>query len=638
MLSPRKQLEHFFSLEGIAELLKYRENRPRHEDGTIEDIFDALVYLDLQGENNSLTESNDYTYVLNTDGVKIRKGAKLEFYPLFVRLNELPPHLRQKFVFLAGIYCDSKPPNMSSLLIPLVEQLNRLADQGITWRPNGGEEIRSRFYPTCFCVDAKARAQMLEMVPHNSHFGCSMCCHPGVWEGGSMRYPIRPHPEIPMYEDRTDQGMIQDMLEVHRLRQQGGDLDTLNVRGHKRPSALMNARKIKLATGQAVDDLHYFYECTFKNHLDLLLKTPRIRVVRRMGYEALCRRIDDRLRKIVTPGNVSRKPGMTTMKNRGSMKGTELKNLLMFYLVPCLDGLIKVEHIKHVELLSHAVFLLSKDAISEEDINNAEANIKRYLELYEEYWSLAMCMPNMHNMSHAGKSVRQNGGFWVYSTFNFESWNNRIIKTVTSPKGAMLQVVTRHLIHMSLEVAQLDHNDNLSLEIRQELRHILGRSRFKFAEQVSPHVHVLGRPNTRAPTDEERHLLESEGFRTDRVNVYKKAILRSTRYNSTEFGSRSSKTDNTKVFTWQKSFCTINRIVTFPLQGIQGAKVCGMFVLKHHLQQRPFQHARHIAVLMPNDGGVRCFIKEEAVHSPVVTVPVLGKVYVIPLPNQYEVD
>ena len=161
------------------------------------------------------------------------KQAKTEVYPVFVRLNELTPHTRQKFMFLAAVFVDLVAPDMVSYLLTVILKLNKLSEEGIEWQPDGpeGQVVRSRFFPLRFCVDAKERWRILHMTSHAGFFPCTYCVFRGVRVNRTMRFPALPHPDIPPYVDRTDQGMREDMIEAHRIQQ--------NVRGHKGITALI---------------------------------------------------------------------------------------------------------------------------------------------------------------------------------------------------------------------------------------------------------------------------------------------------------------------------------------------------------------------------------------------------------------
>ncbi|KAJ1518963.1 hypothetical protein ONE63_011417 [Megalurothrips usitatus] len=83
---------------------------------------------------------------------------------------------------------------MNLFLEPFVNQANILSEHGVNWR-HDGEEVNSKFIPTCGIVDAKARCEVLNMAPPTAYHGCTLCTIRGVQANG-VKFPVLPHPEI----------------------------------------------------------------------------------------------------------------------------------------------------------------------------------------------------------------------------------------------------------------------------------------------------------------------------------------------------------------------------------------------------------------------------------------------------------
>jgi len=258
-----------------------------------------------------------------------------------------------------------------------------------------------------------------------------------VGDTNTMRWPYLPNDNIPAFADRSHEVMIQSMLQAHE--------DSKPVLGHKGVTSLMLVNDLDLRRSNACDDLHIVYECAAK-HITELCITEAPRVNARMGEEALCRLIDSRMKKIKTPTNISRKPGNCSFMNRKQIKGSEWRNWILYYAVTCLKGLIAEDHITPLALLSRGAFLFSQDIILPEHIVESDYCFHRFLELNERLYGIERTKLNLHALIHFAKSVRENRNLWCYSTFNFESWNPVIIKFVSSPNGALLQILVRHLI------------------------------------------------------------------------------------------------------------------------------------------------------------------------------------------------
>lgn len=100
-LSLRKQFEAFLKIPGIGVILAYKNRRIKKFPDSLEDVFDSKYYKYLSEHN--IISPNDFIYAFNTDGFKLFESSNASAWPLFVRLLDLPPHLRQKHMFLAGL-------------------------------------------------------------------------------------------------------------------------------------------------------------------------------------------------------------------------------------------------------------------------------------------------------------------------------------------------------------------------------------------------------------------------------------------------------------------------------------------------------------------------------------------------------
>ncbi|KAK3908599.1 Dynein heavy chain, cytoplasmic [Frankliniella fusca] len=634
-VSLKKQLKQFLETPGIPDLLQSWHKRRNEDLNVIEDYYDGQRYKELRKSMGPL----DFTYVGNTDGCKASKGAKFSIYPFFLRINELTPNLRQKFIFIAGIYGDKEEPHMNAFLKPIVEQeLNSLTTEGVQWYRDGNMENEmnvSRVFPHCICVDGKARYQMLNMVPHSSFYACPNCTFKGVTVNRVMRYPTKPHELIPPPEERTHARMVTDMLTAYN-----NPRDSPPVFGHKGLSALAGLKHFNLETGIAFDDLHNLYECASKVNFELLLnEAPRCKNAENkdLSFADIERILDARLKKILTPSKISRKPKNMQVTNRKKYKGTEWRNILLYYGVPLFQGLVVNSHIRHFELLSHAAFLLSKDSIIEEEIVKAERLIKRYLMLFDDYYGIENTRFNLHGLLHAGKSVRNLGPLFSYSTFNFESWNNKLLTKVSSPQSPLLQIITRHQIQMYLEL-NIRLDPELSDDIKSKCSEILKQKVNPRVNVVNieDHVHVLGPVKAnRQLTNSEEQVLVRELIDIQTIDVYEKIIVNGVVYETQRSRKINALSDNSMIYTHQDTFCTIQDVVTFRRNG---RLECGLFVEEHSVQPQQFTEAQHIATLSPSNFNIMHFIFPLAIRCPVVQVVVNDIVHVSPMPNLFEID
>ena len=68
--------------------------RRRQEEGYISDVYDGKAYQIHIAEGGFLSNTMNISLLLNTDGVQVFKSSNLSLWPVYLVINELPPHLR----------------------------------------------------------------------------------------------------------------------------------------------------------------------------------------------------------------------------------------------------------------------------------------------------------------------------------------------------------------------------------------------------------------------------------------------------------------------------------------------------------------------------------------------------------------
>ncbi|KAK3916433.1 Protein TIC 214 [Frankliniella fusca] len=292
-LDLKSQLQRFLAIPGMADILNNKNNRDKRNVDSLQDIFDGSEYKRLI--SGGIISEHDFTYIFNTDGVQYLKGAKGSAWPLYIRLNELPPSLRQKYLFLAGVWVDSSEPVMNTFLEPFVNQANNLSSE--------------------------ARYTLYNMSQFNSkNGGCTFCNIKGVQSGGT-KYPVLPPCDDPEPVLRTTEMLEDQMIEA----QQTGTV----IEGVKGVSALMKLSHFSLMGGQGLDDLHACYEGCAKQHTNLLM-----RVKGQTNMKQTVEIVNSRLSNIRFPSKISR--NVFDAKKRKSWKGSMWRTWLLFIGPVCL--------------------------------------------------------------------------------------------------------------------------------------------------------------------------------------------------------------------------------------------------------------------------------------------------------------
>lgn len=67
-----------------------------------------------------------------SDGVPVFKSTKFGIWPVYLVVNELPPHLRflRKNILLWGVWFGPEKPKMNTFLSPFVQDMKALREEG----------------------------------------------------------------------------------------------------------------------------------------------------------------------------------------------------------------------------------------------------------------------------------------------------------------------------------------------------------------------------------------------------------------------------------------------------------------------------------------------------------------------------
>lgn len=146
-----------------------------HNLGNYSDIIDGNMYRSSRRKLNMWW--SDITVTFNTDGAPVFKSSKSSVWPLQISINDLPVQLWWQNVKVAGLWFATEHPPMRLFLTAFVKEINSI--DSVVWR-SGGEIIKSSVFAISCCVDAPARAAILNMKCFNGYFGCPWCFERGT--------------------------------------------------------------------------------------------------------------------------------------------------------------------------------------------------------------------------------------------------------------------------------------------------------------------------------------------------------------------------------------------------------------------------------------------------------------------------
>ncbi|KAE8744728.1 hypothetical protein FOCC_FOCC008636 [Frankliniella occidentalis] len=630
-LSLTQQLKRCLELPGMWEKLQYREERRIINEGAWEDICDGDRYIQLSMRDGGLQEPYDFTYNFNLDGFKMTKSSNREGTPIFIRLNEAHPNYRQQFVFLAGLWVDDSPPILHLFLNRFIGECNVLSTVGVAWNQPGGQNVVSKFFPAACCVDAVERAKLMCHSPHSGPFACPFCNQEGV-HINARKFPLpgtefdimrrrqnqdyAVHVVVPQAELRTDATTRRAMEQVENAQQVGQEL---NIEGVVGSSELKNLTFFDLVDSLSSDDLHPIYLGCAAFHMKLIL--------RRLNPHEI-NAISGRLRAIKCPTNISRKP--RNIGKKKSLKGSEWEHILLYFGVPCMQGIVQPEKITLFGLLSSAIYILSRDSITEQNFQTADRLIRLYMIRFQNTYGPINMRFNIHMLSHLVKVCRSWGPLFVHSTAPFESYNCILGKKVTSPKAAADQIVQRYFLK-SL-IAEVPGSPDISPVVKEEVAFIMQKDVSRPTVVVGSSK-LYGRVTARETTVEERQALMDEGLDAIQLQEFVKMKynffeFRSINYNPNE----DIRSDNSLIYTFQNFFGRILSIVSI---GEGDNKIVGLFVERYNVGER-LSGVHHIVQLL--DRADIHFIRPHDVRNLAIKVIIGNVSFIMAMANNSEID
>jgi len=283
-------------------------------------------------------------------------------------------------------------------------------------------------------------------------------------------------------------------------------------------------------------------------------------------------------------------------------------------------------------MFSRATFLLTQEEILPEEINEAEDLLQNYVILFEQYYGLDNMRITVHLLLHFTDTVRAWGPCWVYSTYNFESANYTLMKSVNSARSAADQIVLRFLLKSYVRVAAM-HEELVSDRTRNHIFEILEK-KHRVARKVG-NAYLLGSSKERQPTAEETIVLQREGQECQRLCCYERMLYRNSEYRVPEYGVEDARTDNTSLYTWGDTICTIVSVVV--LEKEDEDPTCGLFVNEHTVVC-PFTYAKHVCRKTNEDEDLFHFVPVPKIRSPAAKVRVGESWYMTQIPNRHEID
>ena len=113
-------------------------------------------------------------------------------------------------------------------------------------------------------------------------------------------------------------------------------------------------------------------------------------------------------------------------------------------------GLLSSRYFRHILLLVHAVFLLTKSSIQRCEINKSNARLSKFVRDFQQLYGDVNMTYNIHQLSHLIQTVIDWGPLSGYSTYVFEGFDLVLLKFFHGTQAVPSQIANSFLLYRAL--------------------------------------------------------------------------------------------------------------------------------------------------------------------------------------------
>ena len=435
------QLKTLLARPGFYGHLSHRFKREK-APGAINDVYDGVLY---KRNYNILSNQDNISLTMNTDGVPVFKSSKVSIWPLYFIINELPykERIKRKNMLLAGLWFGPTKGSMATFLQPFHKSLVDLGQKGCkVYSPERGEFICKVLLLACTC-DLPAKCTVMNTTQFNGYYGCPSCLQPGLTVKTGMRGSVHAF-EFQRADPKGPCRTATETLEQAKKALDEGQAE----KGVKGPSWLMGIPSFDFIRGMAIDYMHGACLGVMKMLMKLWFQNDHARNAYSIADRTT--EVNDRLSSFKPPFELSRLS--KSLDHFTQWKASEYRSFLLFYGLPLLYGILPAAYFIHFAAFSEAIFLLSKEQITEADVQQADRLLQYFCFMFDQLYELRYMTINVHQLLHMTQCVRDLGPLWVYSCFHFEDKNGFLLKLFHGTQSFQFQVVyatsvMRHLFN-----------------------------------------------------------------------------------------------------------------------------------------------------------------------------------------------
>lgn len=501
----QKQLQYILGKKDVWQSVQSTKDKIKHQNNNfLHDITDGSFYRSLCEEGQFLHDAYALSAIMNTDGIPLYSSSNVKLWPIFLAINEIPPitrFCRDNMIFAAIWQGKNKPP-FYEYISSFGEEMHRLYVDGFPLKiEDASETINVRMGIFLATMDLQAKAYVLNMTMHNGKYGCCTCEEEGEsvkqGKGTARYYPHRPPNQKPRLRNSTD---IKDNL--------GPNASQANrIKGICGQTGLSSMPWFDVVIGVVPDYMHCVLMGTTKALLYKFFSSTNSGKPYFVGKSL--KTISKRLQSIKPPDYIERMP-RDIEKHYNNFKATELQAWLLFYAIPCLQGILDEVYLKHLANLSRGLHLLLGDSISSEDLKMAESCLDTFYKQFQVLYGKGSTGLNVHNIgAHLVFYVQLWGPLWSWSCFPFEDLNSVILRSVHGTGDVTKQCL--RLREIELKLNKIDLNCIRESQLREHLGKSKTQAKLWSCGKTFGNVFVAGRltASSDLPEDAKELILES---------------------------------------------------------------------------------------------------------------------------------
>ncbi|CAF1368385.1 unnamed protein product [Rotaria sp. Silwood1] len=313
----------------IVDIAKYREKILSEKyDNINNDISFQKIYRSFL---NTTVHQPFISTLIHLDGIPLDTSTKLTLWLLSCSILELPPHLRnqRQNMIILSMWVGTRQPIIKIWLRECIPSLNKLKSSGFSIR--GGEQWFVYFLG--LIGDCPAIKLALNHIGNNGYYSCWYCKIEGVHMCNKRQYHYE---EVPTMRS----------INSYRSESKEAEVKGENINGHLGLSFFHEILDIPLPHSILMDYMHI----TLLRHTRSVVLQIYESIVPKKRSE-----IDDQLKFQQFPHTFNRK--LKPIKS-GHMKASEIKNLLLYGLVPIFYQHLQVDKAAHIALFVCAIRML----------------------------------------------------------------------------------------------------------------------------------------------------------------------------------------------------------------------------------------------------------------------------------------